>query len=109
VWAIHWPQGEGLELHDHGGSAGAVWVVHGALEEHYIRTDGSSARRDLVTEGGIAFGPGYVHDVVNPYESPATSLHVYSPPMASMTFYRQEGAQLFVDRADYRADPEWAP
>ena len=23
IWAIHWPQGQGLELHDHGGSVGA--------------------------------------------------------------------------------------
>jgi hypothetical protein len=109
VWAIHWPQGHGLELHDHGGSAGALWVVGGALEEHYIRTDRSSARRSVVAGGGVAFGAAYIHDVVNPHEEPATSLHAYSPPMASMTFYRQEGAQLLVDRAEYRADPGWAP
>jgi hypothetical protein len=109
IWAIHWPKDQGLELHDHGGSVGALWVVEGALEEHYLERDGSLSSRSIVTGGGAAFGPTYVHDVVNAHEAPATSVHVYSPPMASMTFYRQEGNALRVDRAEYRADPTWAP
>jgi hypothetical protein len=110
IWAIHWPQGQGLELHDHGGSVGALWVVRGALQEHYLADRGRSlARRSVVSGGGAAFGPTYVHDVVNADERPATSVHAYSPPMASMTFYRQEGDGLVVSRAEYRADPTWAP
>jgi predicted metal-dependent enzyme (double-stranded beta helix superfamily) len=115
IWAIHWPQGQGLELHDHGGSVGALWVVEGTLEEHYIREEHSVrpeqtlGRRSIVSGGGAAFGPHYVHDVVNAEAAPATSVHAYSPPMASMTFYRQEARGLVVDRAEYRADPSWAP
>jgi hypothetical protein len=109
IWAIHWPKDRGLELHDHGGSTGALWVIEGSLDEHYIATDGLLARRSIVTGGGAAFGATYVHDVVNSHDAPATSLHAYSPPMPSMTFYRQEGARLLVDRAEYRADPTWAP
>ncbi|HEX3793446.1 MAG TPA: hypothetical protein VHV57_02985 [Acidimicrobiales bacterium] len=109
IWAIHWPKDRGLELHDHGGSNGALWVVKGALEEHSIERDGSLSNRSIPRGGGAAFGPAYVHDVVNVEEAPATSVHVYSPPMASMTFYRQEGSRLAVDRAEYRADPTWAP
>jgi hypothetical protein len=109
IWAIHWPQGQGLELHDHGGSVGALWVVEGCLEEHYVGPDQTLARRSIVTGGGAAFGPTYIHDVVNAEAAPATSVHAYSPPMASMTFYRPEGRGLVVDRADYRADPSWAP
>jgi predicted metal-dependent enzyme (double-stranded beta helix superfamily) len=109
IWAIHWPQGRGLELHDHGGSVGALWVVKGALEEHYIETPRTIARRTLAAGGGAAFGPSYIHDVVNARPAPATSVHAYSPPMPSMTFYRQEAQGLIVDRAEYRADPSWAP
>jgi hypothetical protein len=29
--------------------------------------------------------------------------------MPSMTFYRQEASGLRVERAEYRADPAWAP
>ena len=47
IWAIHWPQGRRLELHDHGGSVGALWVVAGTLEEHYIQADRTVARRTL--------------------------------------------------------------
>jgi hypothetical protein len=109
IWAIHWPKDLGLELHDHGGSSGALWVVDGSLNEHYVGNDGVLTHRDLVKGSGTGFGPSYVHDVVNTLDAPATSLHAYSPPMASMTFYRQEGATLRVDRAEYRADPSWAP
>jgi hypothetical protein len=109
IWAIHWPRGQGLELHDHGGSTGALWVVAGSLDEHFVETNGGLARRRIGLGTGAAFGPTYVHDVVNSQAAPATSIHAYSPPMASMTFYRHDGARLMAERAEYRADPAWAP
>jgi len=109
IWAIHWPKDQGLELHDHGGSSGALWVVDGALEEHSLGRGGGLIHRTLEVGGGSAFGPSHIHDVVNTCDVPATSVHVYSRPMASMTFYRQEGSGLVVERAEYRADPSWAP
>jgi Cysteine dioxygenase type I len=109
IWAIHWPQGQGLELHDHGGSAGALWVVEGSLQEHFVQPERTLGCRTIVSGGGAAFGPTYIHDVVNADPVPATSVHAYSPPMASMTFYRPEGHGLAVERAEYRADPSWAP
>jgi hypothetical protein len=109
IWAIHWPRDHGLELHDHGGSSGALWVVDGALQEHSVARGGGLIHRALEVGGGSAFGPSHIHDVVNTGAVPATSVHVYSPPMASMTFYRQEGPRLVVERAEYRADPAWAP
>jgi hypothetical protein len=109
IWAIHWPKDQGLELHDHGGSTGALWVLQGSLHEHFVSLDGTLARRDLGAGDGAAFGPTYIHDVVNRCDEPATTVHAYSPPMSSMTFYRHEGARLVVERAEYRADPAWAP
>lgn len=88
---------------------GALWVVEGSLEEHYVRTERTLGRRTIVNGGGGAFGSHYVRDVVNAPVAPATSVHAYSPPMESMTFYRQERHGLVVDRAEYRADPSWAP
>ena len=32
-------------------------------------------------------GAGMVHDVAAHRDAPATSIHVYSPPLATMTFY----------------------
>jgi hypothetical protein len=109
IWAIHWPQDQGLELHDHGGSSGALWVVAGELVEHVVAAGGGLSQRRIAVGGGSAFGPSWIHDVVNTSDVPATSVHVYSPPMPSMTFYRQEASGLKVERAEYRADPAWAP
>ena len=94
IWAIHWPQGQGLELHDHGGAAGALWVVEGSLEEHYIGADANVGRRSIGAGAGAAFGPSYVHDVLNVETTPATSIHAYSPALESMTFYRRDGRGL---------------
>jgi Cysteine dioxygenase type I len=109
IWAIHWPKDQALQLHDHGGSSGAIWVMEGSLEEHYVTAERSLARRSIVVGGGIAFGRHYVHDVVNVDDAVATSVHAYSPPMASMTFYRHTRSGPVAERAEYRADPSWAP
>jgi predicted metal-dependent enzyme (double-stranded beta helix superfamily) len=109
IWAIHWPTDQGLELHDHGGSTGALVVIEGCLYEHVPAGAGTLRQRRLESGEGVAFGPTYVHDVVNRCEAPAISLHAYSPPMATMTFYRTEGRQLVADRTEYRSDPTWNP
>jgi cysteine dioxygenase type I len=109
IWVIHWPTGGGLQLHDHGGSAGAFWVVGGMLEERYVTDDRSLAHRRIGAAGGAGFGPRYVHDVRNGGGTPATSVHVYSPPMPGMTFYRTSPTGLVAERTEYRTDPSWAP
>jgi len=112
VWVIHWPQGGHLELHDHGGSSGAFWVVDGTLEECHFRPGrdhGRFAHRCHAASSGVGFDARYVHDVVNGGQTPATSVHAYSPPMTSMNFYRCEGASLVAERTDYRMDAAWTP
>ena len=105
IWAIHWPQGQGLELHDHGGSVGALWVIEGPWRSIRRPGAGHGSAGASWPEAARPSVPTYVHDVVNPNAAPATSVHAYSPPMASMTFYRQEAHGLVVERAEYRADP----
>ena len=34
-------------------------------------------------------GVGHVHDLRNDRHAPATSIHVYSPPLSTMTFYER--------------------
>jgi Cysteine dioxygenase type I len=109
VWAIHWPTGGHLELHDHGDAAGAFWVLSGYLEECTVSPSGLVNCRRVGAHRGRAFGCGLVHDIVNPGSRPATSVHVYSPPLASMTFFRWAGDQLVPDRTEYRSDTTWAP
>ncbi|AFM18819.1 Cysteine dioxygenase type I [Mycolicibacterium chubuense NBB4] len=97
VWLISWVPDRSTELHDHGGSLGALTVVSGALCE--TRWDGRALRRRLLNSGDqAAFPLGWVHDVVWARESvtvrdgamastPTLSVHAYSPPLTAMSYY----------------------
>jgi Cysteine dioxygenase type I len=101
LWVIHWPQDGGLVLHDHGGSTGAFYVTAGVLEETSTSPTARSLRRRLVLPGGgQSFGPDYVHSVVNPSMALATSVHAYSPPLSSMTFYARSSSGLSVSHVE---------
>jgi Cysteine dioxygenase type I len=92
-WLIGWDSHQGVDLHDHGGSAGAFSVVEGELLETSTRHGDVNAYGEQRIRAGTAraFGPGHVHRVVNPSAAVATSVHVYSPPLVSMDFYEAAG------------------
>jgi hypothetical protein len=101
VWLIHWPTDGGLVLHDHGGSSGAFQVVWGALDEtSTTRRRHSLQEKRLDRSEGKAFGPDYVHSVVNSQQTVATSVHVYSPPLTSMNFYQTSPTGLVLSRVE---------
>jgi len=99
IWLISWVPGHSTELHDHGGSLGALTIVSGSLNE--FRWDGRGLRRRRLDAGDQAGFPlGWVHDVVwaprpvsgPPYTSkgpvqPTLSVHAYSPPLTAMSYY----------------------
>ncbi len=113
LWLISWVPDESTELHDHGGSLGAVTVVSGALCE--TRWDGWLLRnRRLVAGDQAGFPLGWVHDVVwssggdsSAPVSPALSVHAYAPPLTAMSFYEvTERNMLRRKRTDLTEDPE---
>jgi hypothetical protein len=92
LWLINWVPERSTELHDHGGSLGALTVVSGALEE--TRWDGRGLRQRTLEAGDqAAFPLGWVHDVVRagadvvPPSLPTLSVHAYSPPLTAMSYY----------------------
>jgi hypothetical protein len=97
VWLISWVPDRSTELHDHGGSLGALTVLSGALRE--TRWDGEKLKRRRLTAGDqAAFPLGWVHDVVwapeqretspiLPLATPTLSVHAYSPPLTAMSYY----------------------
>jgi len=87
VWVIGWTTGQHVQVHDHGPSAGAVAVTEGELTEVLPRRVGGAVERTLETGRLRHLAVGTVHDVVNRAAAPATSLHVYSPPLTTMTYY----------------------
>jgi hypothetical protein len=90
VWLISWVPGHTTELHDHGGSLGALTLISGAL--HEFRWDGEELRRRRLDAGDQAGFPlGWVHDVTwapsGHASTPALSVHAYSPPLTAMSYY----------------------
>jgi hypothetical protein len=88
LWLISWLPSQGTQLHDHGGSSGAFTILLGDLDEA-IYQPGRAALRDLKRASGasVGFNNRYVHDVRNLSDAPAISVHAYSPPLTTMTFY----------------------
>jgi predicted metal-dependent enzyme (double-stranded beta helix superfamily) len=84
VWVIGWTAGQALELHDHGDAAGLVLVLEGTLDETVLE-DGVLIDQRLVTGRFRHLPRGIVHAVANGGSAPATSLHVYSPPLTQLT------------------------
>jgi predicted metal-dependent enzyme (double-stranded beta helix superfamily) len=89
VWLLGWDHAQGIELHDDGGSAGAFCVVTGELVEAYTDLESQRPVQSRRVRPGkvLPFGPDHVHDLVNPGPGVAISVHAYSPPLSTMTFY----------------------
>ncbi|MGC4896775.1 cysteine dioxygenase [Micromonospora sp. DT31] len=95
VWALSWLSGQGTDLHDHGGSAGAFLVVAGALTEETVHAGRLRPHR-LDTGTGRRFGVHHVHRVTNTADQPALSVHVYRPALSRMTRYHLRDGRLRV-------------
>jgi hypothetical protein len=86
AWLISWPAGGAVDFHDHGGSAGAIAVVSGELTE--VRPASGARSQRVLSVGAVHdVSAEAVHDVLNTGKDRALSVHVYAPPLASMTFY----------------------
>ena len=86
IWLLRWGAGSRTELHDHGDSAGALYVVGGELVEHRPNPAGRgrSLRRVLRQLDDRPMAPSHIHEIANESDTVATSVHVYSPPLAAM-------------------------
>jgi predicted metal-dependent enzyme (double-stranded beta helix superfamily) len=89
VWLLGWAPGQHVGMHDHGDAAGAFLFLAGELREVVPQR-----RRSVIDLGARSTGVvarGQLHDVGNVSERPALSIHVYSPPLSTMTFYDAAG------------------
>jgi predicted metal-dependent enzyme (double-stranded beta helix superfamily) len=89
AWLIAWAPTGALELHDHGGSAGALRVIQGSLVEVYTDRDVQDRLRSRRIDAGQAVDlpATRIHEVWNPGPATAVSIHVYSPPLTTMNFF----------------------
>jgi rhodanese-related sulfurtransferase len=105
VWVIGWAPGQAIAAHDHGESAGAIVVTEGALvETRWSAVDGDHADAQagfrFVRPGDepAVFTSDDVHAIANLHDRPATSVHVYSPPLSSMGWFDSDDDELRVTR-----------
>lgn len=111
VWLISWVPEHATELHDHGDSLGALTLLSGSLNE--FRWEGDQLRRRRLDAGDQASFPlGWIHDVVwaraSPVETaPALSVHAYSPPLTTMSYYQvADDDTLQRQRTETTDEPE---
>jgi mannose-6-phosphate isomerase-like protein (cupin superfamily) len=107
VWLLTWLTGTGTDLHDHGGSSAAFTVVEGMLNEARAYRRGDAMTISTVRPGGLReVAADVIHDVSNPSALPAISIHAYSPPLQSMTFYDVRPSGLRARRTAQTNEPE---
>jgi hypothetical protein len=87
VWVISWANGNDTGFHDHDVSSGAVAVVEGEIIEERLVLGG--APREIRHGAGEAFDfdASHVHRMRQDSETPAVSIHAYSPPLWRMGSY----------------------
>ncbi len=109
VWLLSWLPGHTTEFHDHGASAAAFAVVEGGLTEVRATRSGR-VQRHRRRQGSIATVPvGDIHDVIAE-DRVAVSIHAYSPPLESMTYYATTATgDLAVLETVVTDDPEEGP
>jgi Cysteine dioxygenase type I len=97
LWLLSWLPGQGTDLHDHGGAAGAFSVLQGALSEDVVtsvRSHPVMSNRVYATGSVRPFGERHIHRVRNLGDVAAISLHAYEPALRTMTRYEFTQAGL---------------
>jgi hypothetical protein len=90
AWLICWCAEQETGLHDHDLSSGAVHVVDGELVEERLLFGAGLISSRYGPGQSFSFGPTRIHDVRHAGGPPATSLHLYSPPLWRMGMYEPD-------------------
>jgi predicted metal-dependent enzyme (double-stranded beta helix superfamily) len=107
VWLLSWLPGQQTGFHDHGEACGAFAVAQGELRETLGSPGSSRVRQRRAAAGSVTpFGARHLHNVHNAADSPAVSVHAYSPPLTAMRRYEMAPDGLTMVRTD-RAEVDW--
>lgn len=96
--ALCWFPGQQTVIHDHGGSVGAVRVYRGNLTSRLFTAPyGKPARMtdvDVVAPGGLAAVDRHdIHQLANPGPDELVTIHVYSPPLRTISRFSTESPE----------------
>ena len=87
AWLICWMEDHDTGFHDHDISCGAVSVVSGCVREERLALEGPPTNSLVRAGESFNFSAADIHRVRHAGDSPAVTLHVYSPPLLSMGAY----------------------
>lgn len=105
TWLIVWPPGARAPLHDHGGASALATVLSGELRESLQFGTGHWVERTWRSGSRCEIAAHARHEVWNASENTAYSLHVYTPRLASMTFYERTREGGLRTLHSQRAEP----
>ena len=90
VWVISWMNGNDTGFHDHDLSRGAVAVVEGEIVEERLGIGGTARMMRYRAGRSFDFDASHVHRMLQDSDTPAVSIHAYSPPLWRMGTYTVE-------------------
>jgi predicted metal-dependent enzyme (double-stranded beta helix superfamily) len=90
VWLINWTDEQDTGFHDHDVSSGAVTVIQGRIVEERLRVGAPPSRAEFGPGETFDFAAEQIHRVMHTGDSPAVTLHAYSPPLWRMGAYLVE-------------------
>ncbi|MET0615365.1 MAG: cysteine dioxygenase family protein [Thermoleophilaceae bacterium] len=95
LYLICWMRGHDTGFHDHDESAAAIAVLDGQVSEERLSL-GGPVRRTLGAGDHVTIAPEAIHRVRHTGDSPAVTLHAYSPPLHRVGTYEvaEDGALL---------------
>ena len=87
VWVISWGNGNDTGFHDHDMSSGAVAVVDGEVVEERLVLGGPPRVIRHRAGESFDFDAAHVHRMRQDSDTPAVTIHAYSPPLWRMGSY----------------------
>lgn len=92
AWLNTWWEARDTGFHDHGGSCVGVYVIEGSASNEALTVGGPRHIRTYRTGEAFAFRADGIHRM--DHGAGAVTVHVYSPPIASIGHYELVGGEL---------------
>ncbi len=87
AWVICWSVDHDTGFHDHDRSAAAITVIEGAILEERLCFAGAPKRAIHGPGTTITVPPTAIHRVLHAGDTPAVTIHAYSPPLTATGAY----------------------
>jgi mannose-6-phosphate isomerase-like protein (cupin superfamily) len=88
AWVICWSEDQDTGFHDHDVSGAAISVISGHVREDRLALAGPPRSRIAGPGTTLTVPPVAIHRVLHTGDTPAVTIHAYSPPLARSGAYR---------------------